>query len=194
MTTQYIRYPGAAIASTSFPLLAPDGSAAAPSYSFTNDPDCGMYRVGANSIGFSTGGLVALTLTSAQNATFAGTLTGTSFISSTANPASAGVIRLAYLDTFKFRNSNNNGDLSLVQSSTDGVLTYNGDDIVLRTLAQTLTTKTLTTPIISGVSDGSSASAGKRRRIYSRYSCESIRLELNREHSAHHYYSIVDGR
>lgn len=318
-----------------FPLLAPDGSAAAPSYSFSNDPDCGMYRVGTNAIGFSTGGAVALTLDSSQNVSFAniisgpagstsnptytftadpntgfynngsdslalvtggvagilidpaqriglsagintsslvnsgdvnalssttqinlrlggfvanssatvaahgisnsvgtanssftvpvlahfrsvgvakgaastvtraigyyantamttvgatssaeiadnvsftsdwflnstsikpslfsGTLTAPNFISGSANPASAGVIRLAYLDTFKFRNSNNNGDLSLVQSSTDGVLTYNGDDIVLRTLAQTLTTKTLTTPIISGVSDGSSASAG----------------------------------
>jgi hypothetical protein len=40
-----------------FPLLAPAGSAGAPSYSFSGDPDTGMYQSGgANTIGFTTGG------------------------------------------------------------------------------------------------------------------------------------------
>jgi hypothetical protein len=141
------------------PMLLGAGTAAAPSYSFSSDPDTGMFSAGSNSLSFAVGGSTLLNLSN-SNAQFSGTATATSFISGSANPASAGVVRLAYLDTVKFRNSNNNGDLSLVQSSTDGILTYNGDDIVLRTLAQTLTNKTLTTPTISGVTDGSSASAG----------------------------------
>jgi hypothetical protein len=31
--------------------LAPDGSVARPAYAFANDPDCGLYRLGANNIG-----------------------------------------------------------------------------------------------------------------------------------------------
>ena len=37
-------------------FLAGNGSAGAPSYSFTNDPDCGLYRIGADSIGMAIGG------------------------------------------------------------------------------------------------------------------------------------------
>ena len=39
----------------SFPLLAPDGSSGAPSYSFSGDTDMGMYRTGSN-LSFSVGG------------------------------------------------------------------------------------------------------------------------------------------
>jgi hypothetical protein len=38
-------------------FYAADGSAAAPSHSFVNDTDTGIYRVGTNSIGFSAGGV-----------------------------------------------------------------------------------------------------------------------------------------
>src|SRR5512139_637256 len=37
-------------------LLAADGTVAAPSHSFTNDTDCGLYRIGVNDIGFAVGG------------------------------------------------------------------------------------------------------------------------------------------
>jgi len=40
----------------SWPLLAPDGTAAAPSYSFTNNSNMGMFRAGANILAFSTAG------------------------------------------------------------------------------------------------------------------------------------------
>lgn len=40
-----------------------DGTAAAPAYAFTNDPDVGMYRVGTNQLGLSTAGALALLLT-----------------------------------------------------------------------------------------------------------------------------------
>lgn len=44
------------------PFLAPDGSAAAPSYSFTSDTDTGMYYVAANTLGFSTDGMNRLSI------------------------------------------------------------------------------------------------------------------------------------
>lgn len=34
----------------------PDGSTGAPAYSFTTDPDTGLYRIGANQLGFAEGG------------------------------------------------------------------------------------------------------------------------------------------
>lgn len=40
---------------SSFPLLAPNGSASAPSYSFTNNPNTGMYTDGTN-LDFAAGG------------------------------------------------------------------------------------------------------------------------------------------
>ena|SRR5882762_3519660 len=48
----------------SFPLLAPDGSAAAPSYSFSGAPASGMYGGGASALSLAAGG--------AQIATFNG--------------------------------------------------------------------------------------------------------------------------
>lgn len=50
-----------------FPLLAPDGSAAAPSYSFANDTDSGLYRIGADSIGMSVGGNLTVTFGGLNN-------------------------------------------------------------------------------------------------------------------------------
>jgi hypothetical protein len=37
-------------------LWGPNGTAAAPAFTFTADPDTGIYRVGANQLGLSTGG------------------------------------------------------------------------------------------------------------------------------------------
>lgn len=49
----YIRYPGIQLSSASYPLLAPDGTGAAPSYSFASDTDLGIYRVSSNILGIS---------------------------------------------------------------------------------------------------------------------------------------------
>lgn len=49
-----------------------NGTAAAPSFAFTNAAGTGMYRPSANALGFSTNGTLALTISSAQVATFAG--------------------------------------------------------------------------------------------------------------------------
>lgn len=58
---------GLAIAGgVTFPLLATGGTAAAPDYSFLGDTNTGMYRVAADSIGFSAGGALALTIGPSQ--------------------------------------------------------------------------------------------------------------------------------
>lgn len=72
MSVLYIRYPG--IPTSDYPLLAPDGTAAAPSYSFANSASTGMYSPAANQLGLATNGSVALTLSSSQNAVFANKL------------------------------------------------------------------------------------------------------------------------
>lgn len=54
-------------------ILAKDGSAAAPSWSWINDPDTGLYRDTANQIGITLGGVTAGQI---AQGTFTGTLTG----------------------------------------------------------------------------------------------------------------------
>jgi len=46
----------------SFPLEGTDGTGGAPTYSFSNDTNTGMYLVSADTIGFSTGGTSRFTL------------------------------------------------------------------------------------------------------------------------------------
>jgi hypothetical protein len=49
-------------AGVSWPVLAPDGTAAAPSYSFTNDPDMGIYRGGVDIFKLVTAGVDRVTI------------------------------------------------------------------------------------------------------------------------------------
>lgn len=51
------------LGSVSFPLLADDGSAGAPSYSWTNDPDTGWFRTSSGSIIYSSNGSNAWQIT-----------------------------------------------------------------------------------------------------------------------------------
>jgi hypothetical protein len=44
--------------SLTLPLLAADGTAAAPSLSFSADPDTGIYRAGGDTLGFATAGAI----------------------------------------------------------------------------------------------------------------------------------------
>lgn len=50
--------PANAGGSSDEPILGPNGTAAAPTYSFLSDPDTGMYLAAANTLGFSTAGTV----------------------------------------------------------------------------------------------------------------------------------------
>jgi hypothetical protein len=42
------------------PTLAPDGAVGAPAYAFTNDTDCGVYRINTNNIGIAVNGAKVL--------------------------------------------------------------------------------------------------------------------------------------
>jgi hypothetical protein len=52
-----------------------NGSAAAPSITFITDPNTGIYRAAADILGFTTGGVSALTIDATQNAVFAAGVT-----------------------------------------------------------------------------------------------------------------------
>lgn len=51
---------------SAIPLLLQDGAIGSPSLGFVSDTDTGMYRVGSDWIGFSTGGTIALQISSNQ--------------------------------------------------------------------------------------------------------------------------------
>jgi len=57
----------AAASSTSFPLLGSLGAANAPTYSFSGDPDTGMWSSGANTLNFSTAGTERVRITDSGN-------------------------------------------------------------------------------------------------------------------------------
>lgn len=58
--------PSGSVSSSAYPLLAPDGSAAAPPYSFTSANSTGMYLGGAGDLGFSVGGTLRFDITSSS--------------------------------------------------------------------------------------------------------------------------------
>lgn len=63
----------------SFPLLAPDGTALAPSYAFSSG-NKGLYGFSTNSLGFATNGLTAGNIDANQSWTFEGTIISKSSI------------------------------------------------------------------------------------------------------------------
>jgi hypothetical protein len=88
------------------PVLAVDGSTAAPEYSFASDSDTGIYRVGANSLGLSTGGTNRVTVgpgvqvgapTGGDKG--AGTVNATGlYVNGVAVTTGGGVVAFAYID------------------------------------------------------------------------------------------------
>lgn len=87
------------IASTGGRFLAPNGSAAAPPYTFTSDPDTGMYRVGANHVGIAAAGSLSASFTANSTRFSDGTAAapGITFQSDT----NTGILRSA-ADTMQF--------------------------------------------------------------------------------------------
>lgn len=84
-------------------ILSADGSVAAPGYAFTNDIDCGWYRIGANNFGFACNGAKVLdvattglavtgALSASGNATVTGSVTAGSLAGTAATP------RRGYID------------------------------------------------------------------------------------------------
>jgi hypothetical protein len=56
-------------------LYSASGSVTLPAFSFDGDANTGMYQIAGDTLGFSTGGTLALTIGPSQAATFAGALT-----------------------------------------------------------------------------------------------------------------------
>lgn len=73
MSTYYV-YPSDVVPSAAFPLLAPDGSVGAPSYSSTNYPTTGIYFTATDVLNISAAGVKQFFLSNGA-ATFTGTLT-----------------------------------------------------------------------------------------------------------------------
>lgn len=67
------------------------------------------------------------------------------------NPASSGIVRLASTEAVSWRNNANSGNLTLATNASDQLL-FNSIVLVDLSSSQTLTNKTLTTPIISTIS------------------------------------------
>lgn len=90
-----------------------------------------------------------------------GSFSSGSLVSSSANPAASGVIRLANTDAIKFRNSGNSADIALGVGSADGILSYNGVDLSGISLTQTLSNKTISgsSNTLSNIADGSLSSS-----------------------------------
>lgn len=103
----------------------------------------------------NTGASLPLTATLDFGANFG--IKALTFQTKTANPAATGVVRLANSDGIVFRNAANSGDLTL-QPHADGFLQYNGVDLVMASLSQTLTNKTLTSPTLNSPTITSSPS------------------------------------
>lgn len=96
-----------------------------------------------------SGGLFQLLAEADFGATYG--LKSVYYKSRTANVASAGQIRLANADTIKFRNSGNSADLAFQPGSADAIPQWNSIDLVNLSTAQTLTSKTLTAPVIATI-------------------------------------------
>lgn len=146
MSTLYIRYPllsGGPIPPSSFPLLAPDGSAAAPSYSFSNDPDTGMFLAGTNNLGFSAGGTKVVDILTA-GLTVTGVATANSFIPTGSTVPTNGMylpsanqVGIAASSTSVLRFSYSSGSVitGLNSTSTDGFFINNGNSDSLMSLS-----------------------------------------------------------
>lgn len=117
MAGAYLRYdPALNIPAVSYPLLAPSGSAGAPSYSFSADPTTGMYYT-ANQLDFAVGGQLLMSLTSQGALTIGkvgGTQTSTIFGNGLSLASGAGL-------NFPIHRENSTSELTLSGGSTGSV-------------------------------------------------------------------------
>lgn len=153
----------AAPSGTTFPILAPSGSVAAPSYSFAIDSTSGMTYDGVGFIlKLITNGTTALSISSTQAVACPGTVQSSGFLTNSALPATSGNVRLSNGDTIKFRNAGNTANISLSTGSSDSFMSYGGNDLVNSGNTQTVTgIKTFSTQLIgAGTATNDSAAAG----------------------------------
>jgi microcystin-dependent protein len=73
------------------PLKAASGTVSAPGVTFASDPDCGLYRIGANNIGVAVNGAKVIDVAT-TGAAVTGTLSATGAISTSGTLSATGVI------------------------------------------------------------------------------------------------------
>lgn len=106
-------------------ILGPDGTAAAPAFSFSSDPNTGIFQTGvADTLGVSTGGVVRVTLDTVN------------FVSTLPILGPAGT---AALPTFSFSADPNTG----IYNSAADTLAFSTGGVVRQTLSTTTLTSTL---------------------------------------------------
>lgn len=74
-------------------IAAANGSASAPAFDFVNDPNTGIYLIGADTIGFSTNGTIAAAFTSTGNLRLYNTA-GTQYIEANSQPTATRYLNL----------------------------------------------------------------------------------------------------
>jgi hypothetical protein len=136
---------------STIPLLGPNGAVGAPTYSFSGDPNTGIYTTGADTLAFTTGGVLRVTLDSLS-------LTNSSLF--------FGPNGTAALPTYSFTNDPNTGLYSVgadqLGVSVGGTLrvTFNADD-VLSTIPLEFVAAAFTTPASTDVQIGVPTTAGR---------------------------------
>lgn len=83
-------------------IATPDGTVSVPVYSFNNDPDCGLYRIGTNNIALATNGTKALEITSAQQVAKPLQAAFSAYVTTAALTSGDGTQRIAEFDTEDF--------------------------------------------------------------------------------------------
>lgn len=81
------------------PFYGPNGTAALPTYSFSSDPDTGMYRSAVNTLGWSTNGTLAMSLDANAKLTVVGALTLGGVLTGVAGAVGAPAINLGTANT-----------------------------------------------------------------------------------------------
>lgn len=112
------------------PFRAPDGTASAPSYSWSADTDTGLYRIGADNVGFSAGG----TLRWDYNTTRI--LSTISVIAPLFGGASASTMDLSVNGEVSFLAANGTGNVAIYSGTHDsshGKILFSGNEIFLQT-------------------------------------------------------------
>jgi len=121
-----------------FPLAAPNDSATAPSYSFSNSTNTGMFYAGSNNLGFSSNGKTHLELIAQGGGTYtnyvviSGSTNGnSSLITTGGTDATAAGLGLNISTQNNNTNSNGGGTLSLLAGNALGASSSNGGSISL---------------------------------------------------------------
>lgn len=153
---------------------------ALPAYAFFGDDDTGMFRISANSLGFSTGGSARLTITTAV-ATFT-------------IPLDMGNDRISNVDHLHFGNNTGLGNVnySLVYNdsyfrfrsgATNDILTLNGNEINFDMddfNAPGMSTATGTTMVHNGTRFGPQSSSRRFKKNLKRIDKASIKAALSK--------------